>query len=196
MGLSPLNICIREIWPFAPIFQGNNCFRIKYLKITFTFNIYLGTSWKEAKSAKKSIEILTGWWKVVFQIFGTSWMLCGSVVWVNENIWEIFPPWRGQLSKSYFEVFSRAGSDWPLCKISTLTATPFMFFVHKYLIFDKYLTEIFSLNLWSVFQLSQTASDGFDWNWVKSGPLLFVIFQILNAMDRPIVQCLLVRCEE
>ena len=62
-----------------------------------------------------------------------------------------------------------------------------MFFVHKYLIFDKYLTEIFSLNLWSVFQLSQTASDGFDWNWVKSGPLLFVIFQILNAMDRPIV---------
>ena len=95
----------------------------------------------------------------------------------------------GNCQKSYFEVFSRAGSDWPLCKISTLTATPFMFFVHKYLIFDKYLTEIFSLNLWSVFQLSQTASDGFDWNWVKSGPLLFVIFQILNAMDRPIVQC-------
>ena len=102
MGLSPLNICIREIWPFAPIFQGNNCFRVKYLKITFTFNIYLGTSWKEAKSAKKSIEILTGWWKVVFQIFGTSWMLCGSVVWVNENIWEIFAPWRGQLSKKLF----------------------------------------------------------------------------------------------
>ena len=99
MGLSPLNICIREIWPFAPIFQGNNCFRVKYLKITFTFNIYLGTSWKEAKSAKKSIEILTGWWKVVFQIFGTSWMLYGPVVWVNENIWEIFAPWRGQLPK-------------------------------------------------------------------------------------------------
>ena len=97
-------------------------------------------------------------------------------------------PEGGNCQKSYFEVFSRAGSDWPLCKISTLTATPFMFFVHKYLIFDKYLTEIFSLNLWSVFQLSQTASDGFDWNWVKSGPLLFVIFQILNAMDRPIVQ--------
>ena len=97
----------------------------------------------------------------------------------------------GNCQKSYFEVFSRAGSDWSLCKISTLTATPFMFFVHKYLIFDKYLTEIFSLNLWSVFQLSQTASDGFDWNWVKSGPLLFVIFQILNAMDRPIVQCLI-----
>ena len=97
----------------------------------------------------------------------------------------------GNCQKSYFEVFSRAVSDWSLCKISTLTATPFMFFVHKYLIFDKYLTEIFSLNLWSVFQLSQTASDGFDWNWVKSGPLLFVIFQILNAMDRPIVQWLL-----
>ena len=96
----------------------------------------------------------------------------------------------GDCAKSCFEDFWRAGSDWPLCKISTLTATPFMFFVHKYLIFDKYLTEIFSLNLWSVFQLSQTASDGFDWNWVKSGPLLFVIFQILNAMDRPIVHWL------
>ena len=100
----------------------------------------------------------------------------------------------GNCQKSYFEVFSRAGSDWPLCKISTLTATPFMFFVHKYLIFDKYLPEIFSMNLWSVFQLSQTASDGFDWNWVKSGPLLFVIFQILNAMDRPIVQWKPGRC--
>ena len=123
--LSPLNICIREIWPFAPIFQGNNCFRVKYLKITFTFNIYLGTSWKEAKSAKDSIKILTGWWKDVFQIFetswkegtaakelikmitdwwkdvfqifGTSWMLQGFVVLVNENIWEIFALWRGPL---------------------------------------------------------------------------------------------------
>ena len=102
LGLSPWKKCISEICRFAPIFQGNNCFRVKYLKITFTFNIYLGTSWKEAKSAKKSIEILTGWWKVVFQIFGTSWMLCGSVVWVNENIWEIFAPWRGQLSKKLF----------------------------------------------------------------------------------------------
>ena len=65
MGLSPFNKCIREICPFAPIFQGNNCFRVKYLKITFTFNIYLGTSWKEATAAKEAIEIFTGWWKDV-----------------------------------------------------------------------------------------------------------------------------------
>ena len=101
MGLSPLNICIREIWPFAPIFQGNNCFRVKYLKITFTFNIYLGTSWKEAKSAKKSIEILTGWWKVVFQIFGMSWMLSGFVIYMVLSIL-CYDNVRGEL-----EVFSK-----------------------------------------------------------------------------------------
>ena len=49
----------------------------------------------------------------------------------------------GNCQKSYFEVFPRAGSDWPLCKISTLTVMPFMFFDDKYHIFDKYLTEIF-----------------------------------------------------
>ena len=68
----------------------------------------------------------------------------------------------GDQQKSYFEVFSRAGSDWPLCKISNLAFTPFMFFVYKYHIFEKCLTKIFSLNIWTVFHLSQTASDGFD----------------------------------
>ena len=47
--------CIREICPFVPIFQGNNYFRVKYLESTFTFNIYLGTSWKQATAAKESI---------------------------------------------------------------------------------------------------------------------------------------------
>ena len=42
-----------------------------------------------------------------------------------------------------FEVFWREGSDWPMCKISTFTVTPFMFFVENYHIFYKYLTEIF-----------------------------------------------------
>ena len=41
---------------------------------------------------------------------------------------------------------------------------PFMFVIPKYHIFDKYLTKIFSMKLWTVFHLSQTASDGFDQN--------------------------------
>ena len=32
----------------------------------------------------------------------TSWMLCGSVVLLNENIWEIVKSWRGQLPKKLF----------------------------------------------------------------------------------------------
>ena len=44
MGLSPFKNCIRDICPFAPIFQGINCFRLKYLEITLAFYIYLGTS--------------------------------------------------------------------------------------------------------------------------------------------------------
>ena len=65
--------CNREICSFAPIFQGKNCFRVKCLgKKTFTFDIYLGTSRKEAPAAKEPIQILTGWWKDVLQIFGTN----------------------------------------------------------------------------------------------------------------------------
>ena len=65
-----------------------------------------------------------------------------------------------------------------------------MFFNDKYHIFVKYFMEIFPLDIWAVFHLSQTASDGFDQNWAKSGNLLFVILEILNALDRPIVQCM------
>ena len=75
----------------------------------------------------------------------------------------------GDCQKSYFEVFSRVGSDWPLCKISTLAVTPFMFFVHKCHIFDN--KDIF-LYLWAVFHLSQKASDGFNKIWAKSGPIV------------------------
>ena len=38
-GLSLFNNWIREIVRFAPIFQGNNCFRVNYLDISFTFDI-------------------------------------------------------------------------------------------------------------------------------------------------------------
>ena len=37
MCLSSLDSCIREICSFAPIFQGNNCFRAKYLDNNFHF---------------------------------------------------------------------------------------------------------------------------------------------------------------
>ena len=32
--------------------------------------------------------------------------------------------------------------------------------------------------------------NGFDQNWAKSGPLLYAILEIMNAMDRPMVQLL------
>ena len=96
--------CIWEFRCLAPIFLGNNCFRVRYLDITFTFDIYLGTNWIVATTAtaRESIELLTGMWKDVFWIFGTSWMLCELAVLVNENIWEIFAPWRGRLCKKFF----------------------------------------------------------------------------------------------
>ena len=49
---------------FAPIFY--------IWKITFTFDMYLGESLKEATADKEPLEILTSWWKDVLQIFGTS----------------------------------------------------------------------------------------------------------------------------
>ena len=49
----------------------------------------------------------------------------------------------GDCQKSYFEVFSRVGSDWPLCKISTLSVMRVMVFADKYHIFDKNWTGRF-----------------------------------------------------
>ena len=95
----------------------------------------------------------------------------------------------GDCQKICFEVFSRAGYDWPLCKFSTLTVIPFMFFVNKYHMFDKNLTKKISLSLLAVSHLFQTASDGFDQNWAKSEPLIFLTLEIFHAMDRSIVQC-------
>ena len=38
MGLSLFKNCIREMCPFAPIFQGNNCFRLEYLDQTWNLS--------------------------------------------------------------------------------------------------------------------------------------------------------------
>ena len=51
MGLSPLDNCIREICSFAPIFQGNNCFRAKYLENNFHFWYIFGDKLKRGTSS-------------------------------------------------------------------------------------------------------------------------------------------------
>ena len=53
----------------------------------------------------ESMGLLTGWRNDVFQIFGTSRTLSGSVALVNENIWEIFAPIMGDCENGCFEVF-------------------------------------------------------------------------------------------
>ena len=140
MVLSPLN---DGICPSAAISQGNNCFWVKYFDITFTFDLYLGTNWIVATKARGSIELLTGMWKDVFWIFGTSWMLCELAVLVNENIWEIFAPWRGWLCKKFFWRLLKGRAWVASVQNFNLHSPPFMFFVHKYHIFDKYVTKIF-----------------------------------------------------
>ena len=140
MILSPLN---DGICPSAAISQGNNCFWVKYFDITFTFDLYLGTNWIVATKARGSIELLTGMWKDVFWIFGTSWMLCELAVLVNENIWKIFAPWRGRLCKKFFWRLLKGRAWVASVQNFNLHSPPFMFFVHKYHIFDKYVTKIF-----------------------------------------------------
>ena len=139
MVLSPLN---GGICPSAAISQGNNCFWVKYFDISFTFDLYLGTNWIVATTARESMELLTGMWKDVFWIFGTSWMLCELAVLVNKNILEIFAPWSGLLCKKLFWRLLK-GRVWVASVQNfNLHSPPFMFFVHKYHIFDKYLTKI------------------------------------------------------
>ena len=57
----------------------------------------------------------------------------------------------------------------------------------------RFLTNIrcqyFSLNIWVVYDQLELDWCIFDQNWAKTGPLHFQIFQILNATDRRIVQC-------
>ena len=159
------------------------------MDITLTFYIYLGTSWIEATAAMESMGLLTGWWKDAYQIFGTSWMLCGSVALRNENIWEIFEPWIGRLWKWLF---------WSLLKRRVWLASVQNFNFHSYYVhvwrwwlphfFYKYLTEIFfSEYLANNFSPVSNRFINFTKIWAKSGPELSVILEILNAMDRPLV---------
>ena len=94
----------------------------------------------------------------------------------------------GDCQKNYFEVFFSQGSHMSPPKISTLTDPPFTFLP----ISPRFLTNIrcqyFSLNIWVVYDQSELDWCIFDQNWAKTRPLHFQIFQILNAIDRPIVQ--------
>ena len=78
----------------------------------------------------------------------------------------------------------------PLCKSSTLSLMRVIFSPIITTFFTKIGRKCYPMNLWAVFNLSQTASYGCDQNWAKFGPLLFVILEILNAIDRPIVHWL------
>ena len=64
-----------------------------------------------------------------------------------------------------------------------------MFFGDKYHIFDKYLTEIFFPESLGSFSPVKNSFGWFRSELSKIWPFTFVILEILNAMDRHIVQC-------
>ena len=155
MVLSPLN---DGICPSAAISQGNNCFWVKYFDISFTFDLYLGTNWIVATTARESMELLTGMWKDVFWIFGTSWMLCELAVLVNENIWEIFAPWRGWLCKKLFWRLLKGRFWLASVKNFNLHITPFIFLSISTTFLTNIWPKCFPLDLWAVFHMTQTDS--------------------------------------
>ena len=85
-----------------------------------------------------------------------------------------------------------SGND-PICHSQKFqpSQTPHSHFLP---ISPRFLTNIrcryFSLNIWVVYDQLELDWCIFDQNWAKTRPLHFQIFQILNATDRRIVQCL------
>ena len=82
----------------------------------------------------------------------------------------------GHCQKTNFEVFFKTQPKKIACKISTLAATPFMFFGIRWSIFDKYLLEIFFLK--SVYGFAPAKSEIIKFG---SGPLLLRISEIPNC---------------
>ena len=127
MSLSPFKNCIRDICPFDPFFRGNNCFKLIYLEITFTFYTYLWTSWVEATKNMESMGLLTGCGMMCFKYLGR--VECYVVLclkWMKIFGRYFHHEW-GDCENGCFEVFWREG---PLCKISTFTVIPFVFFLN------------------------------------------------------------------
>ena len=83
-----------------------------------------------------------------------------------------------------------SGND-PICHSQKFqpSQTPHSHFLP---ISPRFLTNIrcryFSLNIWVVYDQLELDWCIFDQNWAKTRPLHFQIFQIPNAIDRPIVQ--------
>ena len=85
-----------------------------------------------------------------------------------------------------------SGND-PICHSQKFqpSLTPHSHFLP---ISPRFLTDIrcryFSFYLWVVYDHLKLDWCIFDQNWAKTRPLHFQIFQILNATDRRIVQCI------
>ena len=62
VGLSPSNNCIREFRSFAPIFLGNDCLRVRYLDISFTFGTYIWgrVEWRQWRLKSQEILLRAG----------------------------------------------------------------------------------------------------------------------------------------
>ena len=70
-----------------------------------------------------------------------------------------------------------------LCAKFQLAQSPFMFFVHKYHIFDKYLTKMFPPGSLGSFSHDLNRFIRLRSKLRKFRSLLFEISEILNAMD-------------
>ena len=94
----------------------------------------------------------------------------------------------GRLSKKLFWCFFLAMIPFVIPKNCNLHRPPITFLP----ISQRFLTNIwcryFSLNIWVVYDQLELDWCIFDQNWAKTRPLHFQIFQILNAIDRRIVQ--------
>ena len=95
----------------------------------------------------------------------------------------------GVCQKSYFDVFFWQWSHLSFPKISTLTDPPFTFFAYIPKIFGKYQMPIFFIEYLGSLRPVITSLMCIWSKLSKTRPLHFQIFQIPNAIDRPIVHC-------
>ena len=180
--------------PIFPLYNfSDEIFGIQYL-ISFTFIIYLGTKWQSHQT--RQAKALTA------ETFR------GPVEWLSER--RTSNIWRHSRWVNKYLFFSNLNFT---MKGATVKKAILRFFSHRDLICHhqkfqpwqtppsrflprspRFLTNIrcryFSLNIWVVYDQLELDWCIFDQNWAKTRPLHFQIFQILNAIDRRIVQWL------
>ena len=187
-----------KCFPWSPFSQciifSDKIFGIQYL-ISFTFIIYLGTNechqTRQAtdKGTSRPAEIFWGpvewlWERGASNIWMHSRKVNKYLYFSNLNF-----TMKGASVKKVILRFS-SGND-PICHSQKFqpSQTPPSHFLP---ISPRFLTNIrcqyFSLNIWVVYDQLELDWCIFDQNWAKTRPLHFQIFQILNAIDRPIVQ--------